>query len=161
MATGAVLILTVLLLVACTAAVRWRLHIRRLNAIIEEQRSRIEALTHAPIAVEEQVRPEPGPAGIRLPAAEALNIHKQPADGDVQKGIRAFMRGDYWLAAEILPGFAGQDHVKAQTILAKMYFSGNGVDRDMRRYEYWLQRAADNGHKPSKAKLKKLRKAAE
>lgn len=134
------------------------MHIRRLNNVIEEQKKLIETLTQTPVAVEEQDHSRVAPTDIRLPTADILKKLAKPDSGDLQHGIKAFMRGNYRQAAEIIPRFAEQDHVKAQTILAKMYFSGNGFARDMQKYEYWLQRAADNGHKPSKAKLKKLKK---
>lgn len=94
---------------------------------------------------------------IKLTELDVISAVTASSGADVRHGIKAFMCGDYQKAAAIIPQFAELDHIKAQTILAKMYFSGNGVSKDMQKYIYWLQRAADNGHKPSKAKLKKLK----
>lgn len=74
----------------------------------------------------------------------------------VQLGIRAFMRGDYAQAFELLEPAARQDNLKAQQLLAKMYYAGNGVSEDQEQYLYWLKRAAANGDKPSRIKIKKI-----
>lgn len=76
-----------------------------------------------------------------------------------RQGVRAFMRGDYTAAFPLLESAARNGHLKAQILLSKMYFAGNGVSQDKEQYAYWLARAAENGDKPSKAKLKRLRDA--
>lgn len=82
--------------------------------------------------------------------------HRVPTATDAQLGVRAFMRGDYERAFRLLEPAAREDHLKAQILLSKMYYAGHGVERDAQAYAYWLQRAADNGDKPSRAKLKKV-----
>jgi len=137
-------------------AIRWRIYINKLNKIIEEQRGLIEELSQ-PVAVEEKDPTQITTTKIQLSETDAISAVTASSDTDVRPGIKAFMCGNYQKAAAIIPQFAELDHIKAQTILAKMYFSGNGVAKDMQKYKYWLQRAADNGDKPSKAKLKKLK----
>lgn len=74
------------------------------------------------------------------------------------RGVKAFMASDFDNAREWLLPFAEEGNGRAQTILAKMYFAGNGVEKDQERYMYWLGRAADGGDKTAKAKLKRLKK---
>lgn len=79
-----------------------------------------------------------------------------PTATTAQLGVRAFMQGDYQRAFALLEPAGNDGHLRAQILLSKMYYAGHGVEQDMRAYAYWLQRAADNGDKPSKAKLKKM-----
>lgn len=79
-----------------------------------------------------------------------------PLQDSVRKGVRAFMKEHYEEAFELLEPAARQDNLKAQQLLAKMYYAGHGVPADREQYLYWLKRAADNGDKPSKAKVKKI-----
>lgn len=100
---------------------------------------------------------EPGDA-----VAAALPGDSVAPDTDTdatRQGVRAFMRGDYAAAFPLLEPAATSGHLKAQILLSKMYFAGHGVKRDRQQYVYWLTRAAENGDKPSKAKLKKLESA--
>ena len=76
------------------------------------------------------------------------------------EGIRAFMKGDYARAFTLLQEPAADDNLKAQLLMAKMYYAGNGVAADHEKYVYWLEKAADNGDRPAKTKLKKIRKKA-
>jgi TPR repeat protein len=73
-------------------------------------------------------------------------------------GVRAFQRGRFEEAFERLAPFAEAGELRAQQILARLYYAGNGVEKSHERYRYWLQRAADNGYKPARAQLKKLDK---
>ena len=76
----------------------------------------------------------------------------------VSKGTKAFMNGRYDDAFEILEPAARENNLKAQQILAKMYYAGNGVEADIDRYYYWLNKAAENGDKSAKMKVKKRNK---
>ncbi len=156
-----VIIFLLLLLLAITAlAWRWRRHIGYQQQIIEQQQRQIAHLKETLAASDRQkpagksiVKQQPA---VTLPDLDKLAQNPSQSGSDLRQGIKAFMAGDYEKAAAILPAHAEAGHVKAQTILAKMYFSGHGVEANQERYRYWLQRAADSGHKPSKAKLKKM-----
>jgi TPR repeat protein len=86
--------------------------------------------------------PEPSPGSTGLSQRDA--------------GLRAFARGEYSLAAELLLPCAEAGEVKAQLLLARMYYAGNGVAADPAKYQYWLERAAASGDKSARAKLKRL-----
>ncbi|MDZ7783882.1 MAG: hypothetical protein U5K56_13425 [Halioglobus sp.] len=96
-----------------------------------------------------QAEPEP----IAAPATENP---ESPLNDAVRTGVRAFMKQHYEEAFELLEPPARQGNLKAQQLLAKMYYAGHGVPADREQYLYWLKRAADNGDKPSKAKVKKI-----
>lgn len=82
------------------------------------------------------------------------------AEDPLTRGIHAFMSGDYVEAFDLLLPGAEAGSVRAQNLLSRMYFAGNGVEKDAERYRYWLQRAADNGDRTAKAKLKRLARSA-
>ena len=74
-------------------------------------------------------------------------------------GIKAYMKGDHHRAEPTLRHYAEAGELKAQQLLAKMYYSGHGVPQDMELYRYWLQQAAAGGDRSAKAHLKKFRKS--
>lgn len=76
----------------------------------------------------------------------------------LQRGIHAFMGFRFEEAAKLLLPLAEQGEVEAQKFMARLYFSGNGVEKNLERYRYWLERAAAQGDRQSKAKLKRLKK---
>ena len=82
------------------------------------------------------------------------------ADNNLMLGIRAFQKARYEEAFRRLEPLAQAGELRAQLILSRLYYAGNGVPRDRARYIYWLQAAADNGDKASKAQLKRMRGAA-
>lgn len=71
-------------------------------------------------------------------------------------GIQAFQKGHYTEAYERLSVPAEQGELRAQIIMARLYYAGNGVEKDLKQYIYWLQRAADGGDKASKSQIKRL-----
>ncbi len=71
-------------------------------------------------------------------------------------GLRAFARAEFTQAAELLQPCAEAGEVRAQLLMARLYYAGNGVPQDMEKYVYWLQRAADSGDKAARAKLKRI-----
>ena len=73
---------------------------------------------------------------------------------DFALGVRAFQKGRYEEAHQKLLPFAENGSVRAQTILARLYYAGNGVAKDLKKYEYWLKQAADKGDKSAKARVK-------
>ena len=75
-------------------------------------------------------------------------------------GVNAYMKGDHARALPILRHYADAGELKAQQLLARMYYSGHGVEKDQDRYLFWLERAADNGDRSARARLKKLRRKA-
>jgi TPR repeat protein len=70
-------------------------------------------------------------------------------------GVRAFQKARYEEAFQRLAPFAEAGELRAQLILARLYYAGNGVERSQERYLHWLQAAADNGDKAAKAQLKR------
>ena len=81
-------------------------------------------------------------------------------DDQLQRGIHAFMGFRFEEAVSILLPLAEQGEVEAQKLMARLYFSGHGVEKNLERYEYWLARAAAQGDRQSKAKLKRIKKKA-
>lgn len=71
-------------------------------------------------------------------------------------GLRAFARSEYANALQLLLPCAEAGEVKAQLLLSRMYYAGNGVEKNMERYAHWLQQAADAGDKSARARLKRL-----
>lgn len=86
--------------------------------------------------------------------SEAPDMTHQQLDA----GLRAFARSDFVTAASLLLPCAEAGDVKAQMLLSRMYYAGNGVPIDHSRYLYWLEQAASNGDKSARAKLKRLQK---
>jgi TPR repeat protein len=90
------------------------------------------------------------------PPPEISEIESKAAPADsVQLGINCFMRGDYKKSFNILYPAATQGNLRAQQLIAKMYYAGNGAPIDRDKYYYWLSQAAANGDKASKMKMKK------
>lgn len=77
---------------------------------------------------------------------------------DLTLGIRAFQKRQYEEAYTKLLSFAEQDDLRAQLMISRMYYAGNGVEKNHEKYVYWLQRAADNGDKSAKSQIKRLKK---
>jgi TPR repeat protein len=68
-----------------------------------------------------------------------------PASAGSEDGLAAYDRGDYPLAySELAPAAAGGDAV-AQYTIARMYFAGAGVSRDIGEGLRWLRKAASAG----------------
>lgn len=76
----------------------------------------------------------------------------------LQRGIHAFMGFRFDEAVRLLLPLAETGEVEAQKLIARLYFAGNGVEKDLNRYKYWLCKAAEQGDRQSKAKLKRLNK---
>jgi len=86
-----------------------------------------------------------------------MNLSKvEPDSPALTNGIKHFMKGRYEQAYQLLLPFAEGGTPRAQTLLAKMYFAGNGVEKSFDQYVYWLTRAALAGDRTAKAKLKRL-----
>lgn len=77
---------------------------------------------------------------------------------DLTVGIRAFQKNRFQRAKMLLEPLAQRGEVRAQMIMARLYYGGNGVEQDMALYHYWLQQAADNGDKSAKSLVKKYAK---
>ncbi len=73
-------------------------------------------------------------------------------------GIRAFQKARYEEAFQRLEPFAEAGELRAQLLLARLFYAGNGVEKSEERYLHWLEAAADNGDKSSKAQLKRWRR---
>jgi len=79
-------------------------------------------------------------------------------DEQLQKGINAFMGFRFSEAVSLLLPLAEQGEVEAQKLMARLYFSGNGVEKNLDQYRYWLTQAAEQGDRQSRAKLKRINK---
>ena len=90
------------------------------------------------------------------PASQVQPSEPPPAEspGPLHLGIKAYMREDYDRAEPIMRYHAEAGELKAQQLLAKMYYSGHGVPQSQELYLQWLQRAADQGDKAAKARIK-------
>ncbi|QFU74775.1 sel1 repeat family protein [Halioglobus maricola] len=75
---------------------------------------------------------------------------------ELSQGIRAFNKRHYEEAFRLLEPLAEAGELRAQLILARLYYAGNGVEKSDSRYHYWLQKSADSGDKSSRARVKKL-----
>lgn len=80
-------------------------------------------------------------------------------ESSLNAGIRKFMKTEYEEAYKLLLAPAEAGHIKACTLIAKMYFAGNGVEKDHEKYVYWLEKSAKAGDRTAKAKLKKMNHA--
>ena len=76
----------------------------------------------------------------------------------LQKAVKSFMNFDFDVAADLLLPLAEGGELEAQRLMARLYFAGNGVEKSIEKYEYWLNQAAEQGDRQSKAKLKRLKK---
>jgi TPR repeat protein len=77
---------------------------------------------------------------------------------ELASGVRAFQKGLYAEAHGKLLKFAEEGDLRAQMIMSRLYYAGNGVEKNHEKYVYWLQKAADSGDKASKSQLKRLKK---
>lgn len=75
---------------------------------------------------------------------------------ELAEGVNAFQKGKYNEAFTLLLPFAEQGELRAQLILARLYYAGHGVQRDEDKYLYWLRRSADSGDKSAKSIIKRI-----
>jgi len=87
---------------------------------------------------------------------EIIKPVTKAAPPSLSLGVKAFMAGDYLRAEPVLRYHAEAGSLKAQQLMAKMYYGGHGVERNLESYGLWLQKAADQGDKSAKARLKAL-----
>ena len=88
----------------------------------------------------------PRAAGGRLIIGGALAVALAvPASAGVEEGLAAYDRGEYATAySELAPAAASGD-AAAQYTIARMYFAGTGVSRDIAEGLKWLRKAASAG----------------
>lgn len=84
-------------------------------------------------------------------------MNDKQREEQLDAGMRAFSRSEFTLAAELLLPCAEAGAVRAQMLVSRLYYAGNGVPQDMERYVYWLEQAAEAGEKSARAKLKRMR----
>ncbi len=87
----------------------------------------------------------------------------KPSDAKLQCNIGQMYR-DVNYCSNALTWFkksAMQDYAPAQYGLARMYRNGEGVNEDVQQYNYWLQKAADQGYQPAIDELKNRQSAKE
>lgn len=111
-------------------AFRWRRAVVRLNQIIAEKDQIVDADS---------------------------NLHGDDHDAmPFEFGLKMYRVNKFEEAFPILIYHAAKHHPHAISLVAKMYFAGNGVDKDESQYKYWLEKAAESGDKAAKAKSKRL-----
>ncbi|MBL4820306.1 MAG: sel1 repeat family protein [Gammaproteobacteria bacterium] len=113
-------------------AFRWRREVIRLNGLIQE-RDRL---------------PE-------VPGAEPAR-HVAEEMPTYEYGLKLYRVNKFAEAFPTLLQHAKKGHPRAMALIAKMYFVGNGVDKDEAQYKYWLGKSAEAGDKSAKAKSKRL-----
>lgn len=111
-------------------AIRWRREVVRLNQLIAEQDHSVDETSNSNDDSDESMA--------------------------FEFGLKMYRVNRFEESFPILLYHAAKHHPHATSLVAKMYFAGNGVDKDEVQYKYWLQRAAESGDKAAKAKLKHL-----
>jgi uncharacterized protein len=81
--------------------------------------------------------------------------------GDFQKGVGAFMSGDYTSAFEEFSSLAEQGDAAAQLFLGIMYHNGQGVPQDYKQAVQWYAKAAEQGNAESQLILGAMYAAGE
>ena len=71
-------------------------------------------------------------------------------------GLKLYRSNKFKEAFPILLFHAAKGHPQATSLVAKMYFAGNGIESNDALYRYWLEKAAAAGDKSAKAKSKKF-----
>ena len=66
--------------------------------------------------------------------------------GDFQKGMSAYVSGDYTTAFKEFAASAEQGNVGAQYNLGYMYANGQGVPQDYKQAVKWFTKAAEQGY---------------
>lgn len=82
------------------------------------------------------------------PAAVALGLvlHAAATLADFNDGVVALMTGDHEKAlATFVPLAEASDHAYAQYFLARMYESGQGVEKNLETAAEWYRQAAEKG----------------
>ena len=73
-------------------------------------------------------------------------------------GLRAFSKNDFENAFALLLPCAEAGDPRAQMLLARMYYAGNGTQQSHEKYLHWLEQAAAHGEKSARARLKRAKK---
>jgi uncharacterized protein len=73
--------------------------------------------------------------------------------GDFQKGMSAYVSGDYTTAFKEFAASAEQGNVDAQSILGYMYNNGQGVPQDYKQAAKWYTKAAEQGYADAQSNL--------
>lgn len=84
------------------------------------------------------------PARIIVPLllASLVSVHSQAG---FKEGLAAYGKADYPQALKELQPLAETGDGKAQNLLGKMYYLGQGVPKDQARGAQWFRKAADKG----------------
>ena len=111
-------------------AIRWRREVVRLNQLIAEQDHSVDETSSSNDDSDESMA--------------------------FEFGLKMYRVNRFEEAFPILLYHGAMRHPHATSLVAKMYYAGNGVDKSETQYIYWLERAAESGDKAAKAKLKHL-----
>jgi TPR repeat protein len=85
-----------------------------------------------------------------------LLVRPLSAAADFEAGVQSYQRGDYVAALQAFLPLARGGNVRAQAIVALMYFYGEGVPRDDALATQWYRRAAESGFAVAQFNLGKL-----
>ena len=76
----------------------------------------------------------------------AVLLANQASANDYETGRSAYISGDYERAFSILKPLAEEGDPEAQKVLAIMYDSGNGIEKNPQEALYWYIRSAEQGN---------------
>ncbi len=79
-----------------------------------------------------------------IAVAQAGQFWQQQSQ-DFEQARTAFDHQDYALAAKLLPALAQGGHIEAQYLLATLYDTGLGLEKNVQQSFYWYQQAAFAG----------------
>lgn len=77
-------------------------------------------------------------------------------DKSFDYGLKMYRVKRFDDAFPVLLHHAEKGHTQACSLVAKMYFAGNGTAKDEAKYQYWMLQAAKGGDKAAKAISKRL-----
>src|SRR5512134_1902679 len=91
----------------------------------------------------------------------SLLITGQAIAGYFEDAVKAYERGEYKTAYQLLKPLAEQGNSNAQVMLGFMYDQGRGVPRDYAEMEKWYRRAAKQGNIGAQYTLRLMKERAE
>jgi uncharacterized protein len=110
-----------------------------------------------------------GPRNVKAPRAKlvlavgllALILFGRAAAGQFEDAATAYTNGDYATALREFRSLADQGHAVAQYNLGRMYYDGQGVQRNLAEALRWFRLAAGQGHAGAENSLGALYLAGE
>jgi len=91
----------------------------------------------------------------------SLLITGRAIAGSFEDATKAYDRGDYKTAYQLIKPLAEQGNPDAQLMLGFMYDQGHGVPQDYAEMEKWYRRAAKQGNLSAQSTLRLMEERAE